>query len=233
MNRLFEWLSNTINNAERSFLDFLGAIVPYCVPVIPAYLTYYHTRDLMGFPSWVAGVSAFVVEVLGITSVSTAIRFWRHNQKYKSGVNKAPFWLAIAVYAFYLVVIMTVNVLLEIVDGSRNHTIIWAIGLFSSLSFPSGVLVSIRAQYKEMLEEREDRKQAKGSQPKQERIKHASDYQDKIVAMLNDEYGKTGNVLAPKEITARLKLDHDKSKGYVSTLTTKWKAEKGIGQITF
>jgi hypothetical protein len=231
---MFEWLSNLINSAERSFLDFLGAIVPYFVPVIPAYLTFYHTRDLMGFPSWVAAVSAFVVEVLGITSVSTAIRFYRHNQKYKASQNKAPFLLAILVYVFYIVVVMTVNVLLEVVDGAREYTIIWAIGLFSLLSFPSGVLVSIRSQYKEMLEERAEHKQgAAKAQPKEYKPKHASDYAEKIVEMLSAEYAKSSRILSPKEITAQLKLDHEKSKGYVSTLTTKWKNENNIGKITF
>jgi hypothetical protein len=231
---MFEWLSNTINSAERSFLDFLGAVVPYFVPVIPAYLTFYHTRDLMNFPSWVAAVSAFVVEVLGITSVSTAIRFYRHNQKYKASQNKAPFLLAATVYVFYIVVVMTVNVLLEAYNGTRGAIIIWAIGLFSLLSFPSGVLVSIRSQYKEMLEEREEKRHGnQQAKPKEYKPKHASDYADKITAMLNAEYSKSGRVLSPKEITAQLKLDHDKSKGYVSTLTTKWKSEKGVGQITF
>lgn len=231
---MFEKLSNLINGAERSFLDFLGAIVPYFVPVIPAYLTFYHTRDLMNFPTWVAFVSAFVVEVLGITSVSTAIRFYRHNQKYKASQNKAPFALAISVYIFYIVVVMTVNVLLEVVDGTRDNTIITAIGLFSLLSFPSGVLVSIRSQYKEMLEEREaSRTAGKPTTPKEIKQKHASDYAGKIVELLNTEYEKSSRVLSPKEITAQLKLDHEKSKGYVSTLTTKWKGEKGINKMGF
>lgn len=234
MAKFFEWLSNIINSAERSFLDLLGAIVPYFVPVIPAYLTFYHTRDLMNFPEWVAFVSAFVVEVLGITSVSTAIRFYRHNQKYKSSQNKAPFVLAISVYIFYIIVVMTVNVLLEVVDGTRDGTIILAIGLFSLLSFPSGVLVSIRSQYKEMLEERDEKRHgSKPAESKPNKPKHASDYAGKIIELLDTEYAKSSRVLSPKEITAQLKLDHEKSKGYVSTLTTKWKAEKSVNKLTF
>jgi branched-subunit amino acid transport protein len=156
---LFQAIADILNGAERSFLDLLSVIVPYAVPIIPAYLTYFHTRDQMAFPDWVAKTAAFVVEVLGITAVSTAIRFWRNNQLYKSDKERAPFWLAVAVYVFYIVIVLSVNVILEIVSGVRSGWVIFSIGLFSLLSFPSGVLISIRAQYTEMLEDRTERKQ--------------------------------------------------------------------------
>lgn len=161
--RMFDAVSDTINGAERAFLDLLSALVPYCVPVIPAYLTYFHTMNEMQFPQWVAATAAFVTEVLGIASVSTAIRFWRHNLRYKDAKNQAPFWLAVFTYLFYIVTILAVNVLLEVVAGQRSPAVIIAIALFSLLSLPSAVLISIRAQYREQLEERhaqaEERKQ--------------------------------------------------------------------------
>ena len=156
---IFQAIADILNGAERSFLDLLSVIVPYAVPVIPAYLTYYHTRDEMSFPHWVAITAAFVVEVLGITAVSTAIRFWKNNQLYKSEKERAPFWLAVGVYVFYIVIVLSVNVILEIVSGVRSGWVIFSIGLFSLLSFPSGVLISIRAQYTEMLEDRTERKE--------------------------------------------------------------------------
>lgn len=155
----FQTVADVLNGAEKSLLDLLSIIVPYAVPIIPAYLTYYHTRDQMGFPDWVAKTAAFVVEVLGITAVSTAIRFWRNNTIYKSEKEKAPFWLAVGVYVFYIVIVLSVNVILEIVSQTRSGWVIFSIGLFSLLSFPSGVLISIRAQYTEMLEDRNERKQ--------------------------------------------------------------------------
>lgn len=155
---IFQAIADILNGAERSFLDLLSVIVPYAVPIIPAYLTYFHTRDQMSFPDWVAITAAFVVEVLGITAVSTAIRFWRNNTLYKSEKERAPFWLAIGVYVFYIVVVLAVNVILEIVSGVRTGWVIFSIGLFSLLSVPSGILISIRAQYTEMLEDRTERK---------------------------------------------------------------------------
>jgi uncharacterized membrane protein YidH (DUF202 family) len=158
LGQIFKTISDIVNGAEKSFLDLLSALVPYFVPVIPAYLTYYHTIEQMNFPPRVALTAAFVVEVLGITAVSTAIRFYRHNQRYKDAKNKAPFWLAIGTYVFYLVVVMMVNVILEIVAGTRSNAVITAIALFSLLSVPSGVLISIRTQFSEMLEERQERR---------------------------------------------------------------------------
>lgn len=155
---LFRRLSETINGAEKSLLDLLSAVVPYFVPVIPAYLTYYHTKDQMQFPVQVAFTAAFVVEVLGMTSISTAIRFWRNNRRYTQEGQKAPFTLAIVTYVFYLVIVLTVNVLLEFDASQRQPVIIIAIALFSLLSVPSGVLISIRSEYANILEERQERK---------------------------------------------------------------------------
>lgn len=159
LSNVFETISETINGAEKSFLDLLSALVPWAVPIIPAYLTVYHTQNEMGFPAWVAFTAGFVTEVLGIASVSTAIKFYRHNLKYKDSKNHAPFWLAFGTYVFYLVIILTVNVLLEFVAGTRSTSVIIAIGLFSLLSLPSAVLISIRAQHTEILQEVEERKE--------------------------------------------------------------------------
>lgn len=233
----FGFLGDLISGAEKSFLDFLGALVPYCVPIIPAYLTYFHVQKEMEFPAWVAVTAAFVVETLGMASVSTAIRFWYHNVKYTKADNKAPFGLAIGVYLFYIAVVVTVNVILEIYTGTRSGWIILAIALFTLLSVPSGVLIAIRAQYSQVLEDINTRYHrvttAHNNAPEPApsgtyREKHASDYKDRILAMLDDEFGKSGQVLTPKQVTSRLKLDHGKNKGYVSTLTGTWKNGKGI-----
>jgi hypothetical protein len=227
LTRFFTFVSELIGGAENSFLDLLCMVVPYAVPIIPAYLTYQHTIDLMNFPQWVAFTTAFVVETLGMASVATAIKFWGYNRHYKRIENKAPLGLAVSVYVVYVVIVVMVNVILEIVSATRTGAVITAIGMFSLLSFPSSVLVAIRAQFREILIAKKEAKE-NPKQPKEYRPKHASDHRDKILAMLKDEHGKSGRILAPKEITAKLKLDHDKSKGYISTLTTQWKSENNI-----
>ncbi len=232
MKKLFETLANVINGMERGVLDFLSALVPYAVPIIPAYLTYYHTRDMMGFPHWVAVTAAFVVEVLGMTSVSTAIRFYRNNLRYSSEQNKAPFALALFVYIFYLVIVISVNVILEIVAGTRGGWIILSIALFTLLSVPSGVLISIRSQFSEMLEDRANKGKPVNTisvpQVYSPRNRKASDFKADMITMLENEYQNKGRVLELTEITSKLKLDHNNSKGFVSTVRSNWMAEKNI-----
>jgi uncharacterized integral membrane protein len=165
LEKIFRWISDTINGAERAILDALSAIVPYSTASIPAYLTYTHTRDYMEFPVNIALLAAFTVEVLGVTAVSTAIRFWQWNNNHNNKAERAPFVLAVSTYVFYIVVVLSVNVLLEVYAAVRAPAVIWAIGLFSLLSIPSGVLISVRAQFGEMLEGRRE----KAEQRKQER----------------------------------------------------------------
>jgi hypothetical protein len=152
LEKIFRWISDTINGGERAILDALSAIVPYTTASIPAFLTFTHTRDQMDFPVNIAWLAAFTVEVLGVTAVSTAIRFWQWNKTHVQEKDRAPFWLAVGTYAFYVVTVLSVNVILEVYAAQRAPAVIWAIGLFSLLSIPSGVLISIRAQFGEMLE---------------------------------------------------------------------------------
>jgi hypothetical protein len=159
LNRIFRKISDTINGGERSILDALSAIVPYTTASIPAYLTYDHTLKQMAFPDNIALLAAFTVEVLGVTAVSTSIRFWQWNRNHKTA--PAPFWLAVTTYLFYIVITLSVNVILEIYAAERNPAVIWAIALFSLLSVPSGVLISVRAQFGEMLEDRREKSVAK------------------------------------------------------------------------
>lgn len=157
LEKIFGWISDTINGGERAVLDALSAIVPYTTASIPAYLTFTHTLVNMGFPVNVAFLAAFTVEVLGVTSVSTAIRFYQWNKNHKNDAEKAPFWLAVITYVFYIIITLSVNVILEIYAATRAPAVIWAIGLFSLLSLPSGVLISIRAQFGEMLEDKREK----------------------------------------------------------------------------
>jgi hypothetical protein len=159
LTKIFSKISDTINGGERSVLDALSAIVPYTTASIPAYLTYTHTIRQMSFPAEIAWLAAFTVEVLGVTAVSTAIRFWQWNKNHKT--TPAPFWLAVTTYVFYIIVTLSVNVILEIYAAERNPAVIWAIALFSLLSIPSGVLISIRAQFGEMLEDKREKSAAR------------------------------------------------------------------------
>lgn len=169
MNRVFESITRFFNGIEDSAINALSAVVPWFVPVIPAYLTFYHTTTDLKFPTWVAWTTAFVVEVLGLASMRTAVKFYEHNKHYTSDERKAPIRITILIYTCYLVVVLVVNVLLDIKNG-----VVWwnvlAVGLFSLLSVPAAMLISVRAQHAELLQkiytERSERRAARseGSQ---------------------------------------------------------------------
>lgn len=225
---IFQKMTDILEGSEKYIIDFISTFVPYAVPVIPAYLTFHNTHQQMDFPIWVAATAAFVVEALGFSSVATAVRFQRHNQKYKSEQNRAPFKLAVMVYVVYISITILVNVILEIVADTRGGWVILAIALFSLLSFPASILVSIRYIHRDILDERAASKTIRPVAESPRRVKSASAYKEQIVQMLNEEYSVSGRVLAPKDITGRLKLDHDRNKGFVSTLTSQWKKDNDI-----
>ena len=158
LGNIFQAIADILNGAEKSFLDLLSVISPYFVPLPAAFLTYLHSVQMLEFPEWLGWTNAFVIESLGLASVATAIRFYRNNKAYKSDKERAPFALAVFVYCFYLVITISLNVVLEIVAGTRGGWIIFSIALFTLLSVPSGILISIRSLYTEMLQERDERK---------------------------------------------------------------------------
>jgi hypothetical protein len=230
----FVFLSSVLNDAEKAMLDLISILVPWAVPIIPAYLTFYHTIEIMGFPVWVGWTAAFVVEALGLVSVATAIRFWTNNKRYKDTSRKAPFALAVSVYTFYIIVVLVVNVILEAVVGTRNPWVITAIALFALLSLPSGILISIRVQYSEMLENRRMTRELPALPAHRERkTRHASAYRQQILEALENEFASTGQVLSPKAISTMLKLDHPRSKGFISTTTTAWTRDRHIRKNPF
>lgn len=227
-------VTDLVNGAESAWMNLAASLIPYGVSLIPAYLTYQHVYNELDFDWWIAVDAGVVVELFGVVAMQTIIRFWQNNKKYTSEKSemRAPLKAAVFAYGFYLVITLTVNVVLEIVAGERTFWPIVAIALFSLLGVPSGILVAIRTTHREILDQRLQAKtQGKPTQqqpPKQQRPKYASDFQQEITAMLQKEWDTNGRVMPPKEITAKLKLDHNASKGYVSQHTTKWMQQNGI-----
>lgn len=233
--RMFEWLSASINGGERAIIDLASAVVPYLVPIIPAFLMYDHAMNDMGFEKPIAITAGVVVELLGLASVSTAVRFFLYNRRFKKDAknenpNKAPFKQAITIYAFYVIIVLVVNVILEVENDARSGWVITAIAAFSLLSFPSGWLVALRTGFAEMLEEKESARSnnQNNNTPKPAKKVNASDKKAEILQLLDSHFQQTGEVLKPSQISARLNLDNETAKGYISTETSKWRKEKGI-----
>lgn len=150
-------LANTwINSAENSAVNFFSAIAPWLAPLAAMQITVNHMIGKLAFSAPIAWATGAVVEILGLATISTALKFWKHNQKYKADKNRQPVWIAIAAFSAYLLIVLTIVVLLEIPFANPNYTIaakITAKALLALLSVPAAVTLAIRAQHTELLTE--------------------------------------------------------------------------------
>ena len=129
--------------AERTLVDNLAATAPWLAPLAPAYLAYQAMVDVLHFPIWVAGTVGTTVEVLGISTINTALTLYTWNREKNKSDKAAPTWVAILVSGFYVAVVITVNVLLD--GGTALDK--GAKALISSLSVAAAITLALRSQH--------------------------------------------------------------------------------------
>lgn len=148
MSKFFLWAAQQVRGAEYAFVTLIAAVIPWLVPLVPAYLTGYHVMVDLKLPEWAAWIIGIVLEGLGIASMNRVVAFWENNRRYIKETNKMPLLIPIATYVWYFAVVLVVNVLLEREAGASN-TRLWAIGLLASLSLPTAALISVNAIWTE------------------------------------------------------------------------------------
>ena len=152
VNLLTGWRAIT-NALETTLADNVAATVPWLAPLIPAAIAYDHMASVLLFDPWLAFVGAAVVELLGLSTVTTAVQFWQYNIAGDSAKPKperrAPFGIAFAAAAFYFLVVITVNVLLDEAGGTARL----AKALLSTLSIVGALTVAIRSQHRRRVDE--------------------------------------------------------------------------------
>jgi uncharacterized membrane protein YidH (DUF202 family) len=157
----FDRLVEKMDKGELSFVTAVSKIIPLLVPLIPAYVSYQHVISELQFHPFFAFAYGAVVEGLGYAAIYKAVQFWEENRHYTKATNKLPIWLPITIYVLYMIVILSVNVMLDAVRGVEMHKV-WATGLISVLSLPAGLLLAISALHTERTiqknTEREERK---------------------------------------------------------------------------
>jgi hypothetical protein len=139
---LHSWSSIT-RTLEGTLIDNLAATTPWLAPIVPAYIAWDHMTHVLLFPGWIAFIGAAVVEFLGLSTVITATQFWDWNDSKRKTDQTAPFWIAIIAAAFYLVIIITINVLLD--NSALLNRLSKA--LLSLLSIVAAVIIAIRSQH--------------------------------------------------------------------------------------
>jgi CRP-like cAMP-binding protein len=150
---VFDRINDSIRNTEASLVNLLSAIAPWGAPLAPAYMAFHGMVDRLGFSLPVALVLAGVIEILGLATVSTAIQFWQHNRRQSAEYRRMPVIVPAGMFAFYLAVVVTVNVLLELPIPDQYHIPVIARALLTFLSIPAAVTLAIRTQYAELQRE--------------------------------------------------------------------------------
>lgn len=150
----FENFDHAIQNLEYSIVNLVSSISPWLAPIIPAYLTYTHTKNVLQFNSIIAFIAAITVEFLGLATVSTTLTFWNHNRKYKDPAKVAPFKIALFAFCFYLITVLMINGVLETIpldtQPSTNIRVTISV-LLTVLSVPAAITVAIRSIYSEKI----------------------------------------------------------------------------------
>ena len=170
---IFDRFNEWINDFEGSFVNSLTAFAPWIAPLAPAYMTYIHMVNFLEFPKLLAFALAAMVEILGFGTVSTGLDFWFYNRRERSGNKKAPLTIIVITFAFYLLLILVSNVVIDISNAYLSED--WQKGaiilvrlLLTLQTIPGALMVAARTGHRDLLKEirREKEQKATESFPK-------------------------------------------------------------------
>lgn len=156
------WNAN-IRKGEASFVNFISAIAPWGAPLPAAYMSWEHMTRVLDFPAWLAWAVAIVIEILGFSTISTIISFWMHNRKHKDEKKQTPIWTALFSFAFYLFIVLTMNVVLDATADTVNarNAEIFVRGLLTLMTIPAAIILGVRTQHQEVLSDLDDSKETR------------------------------------------------------------------------
>jgi len=170
----FTRINEFIRETEGSLANLLSSIAPWGAPIPAAVMSFIHMRQFLGFSGnleWVAWITAGTIEVLGFSTISTALSFYQWNKKYTSdkSLKKAPMTFVIIAFLFYLSVVICMNVLLDAAQYfpatlNQDGVIVVVRALITLLTIPAGLIVATRVQHNDLLTEMRKSKFDKVSQ---------------------------------------------------------------------
>jgi hypothetical protein len=161
---IFDRINSAIEDAEGSIITLVTTLIPWLAPALPAYLTYSHLHEI-GIPFAVAVAMALCVEGLGLSAVATAFSAMRHNKQHRAEVRRVSLAFPIGAYLFYLIVIITVNVVLSLPlsDQIRQYAQVGAIALLTLISAPAFVIAVARQDQRQVVREWQGQRQERRS----------------------------------------------------------------------
>lgn len=131
--------------SEEKLIDNVARIVPWFAPLIPASFAYHNSVRVLELAKIEAGLVAFVVELLGLATVHTFFSLAESMKTAKENKPKHETIIMGFMAFFYLAIVVTVNILLDL---QHNPAIIAARALLSLISIPAAVTLSIRNLHK-------------------------------------------------------------------------------------
>lgn len=171
----FDQWNRAIRNSEASLVNLLSAIAPWGAPLAPAVMSFNGMTAHLGFNGLVAGIIAFVIEILGLATVHTTITFWQYNRKRIAEAKRRPTGLAAGMFGMYLLIVLATNVLLELPQAFEDINATFASwipiicrALLSLLAVPAAVTLAIRAMHMDLLAEKPAGKKEENSGKKSE-----------------------------------------------------------------
>jgi len=199
----FDRLQELTRNLERVTLDLVAATTPWLAPLIPAYLAGHNMLAVLGFPLPLAVIGAAVVEFLGLAAVHTTFQFWQWNET-GTGTFRAPTRVAGLVGVFYLAIVITVNVILEV--GRVPAVGIAAKALLSLISVAAGVVLALRSQHARRLVEIQQQAVSRLEQAKAE-LEREAEYQRQQATLALERQRETDASAAQERLRA-MELRH-------------------------
>lgn len=151
---------------ETTVVDLIAASLPWIAPILPAWLVVTGVYQRVEHNIFFSLLAGLVVEILGISTVTTAVRFYGHNQnederdrfrlaareeKGQSNVIRrgwrAPTLWAGLLSAYYLVTVLLIAIIL---DYNSDPVVLAVKALLSSTSVVGAVVLGMRSQYRTM-----------------------------------------------------------------------------------
>lgn len=239
----FDIINGYIRDIEGSFVNFISSIAPWGAPLPAAFMSYMHMDGVLKFPFYISIPVAITIEILGFSTISTGLDFWSWNRRYKSSdnVKRAPLTFVVAAFVFYLGLVLTNNVLLDMAKSfpdilSEAWATIAVRALLTLMTIPAAMIVATRTQHHELLDairqEKENKKKSQGSTAKfsssseNHRTKEPSEKAIEVKRFVGEYYAMNSEL--PKLSLIMEKCSVVKS--YASTLRTEWVEEQQQGE---
>lgn len=102
---------------DSKLAGWAAKIAPWLAPVPTAALIAGATVEHLRWPAWVGGVAGVTVELLGLSTIITALDLYAYNRSKRKSDPGAPVGLALALAGVYVVTAISLTVLLDVLPG--------------------------------------------------------------------------------------------------------------------